>query len=187
MEKLDNYNIEFKGLKDGNHSFEYVIDDSFFKLIEGTLYDNGKVVVDVDLKKSTQMLVFSYTLKGSISTICDNCLEPMDQPVDFTYRTFVKFGPEYEELEDDDIVIIPHEEHKYNIASTIYDLIVISQPIRHLHPLNEEGSPTCDPDMIEQLSNYLVNDSEVDLEDDEVREIDPRWSELKKLLDNNNN
>jgi len=187
VEKLDNYNIEFKGLKDGNHTFEYVIDHSFFSLIEGTLYDNGKVLVVVDLKKSPQMLVFSYTLKGTIDTICDNCLEPMDQPVDFAYRTFVKFGPEYEELEDDDIVIIPHEEHEYNIASTIYDLIVTSQPIRHLHPLNEEGEATCNPDMIDQLSNYLVSEQETGVEDHSEKQVDPRWSELKKLLDNNNN
>jgi len=184
---LSDYDIEFKGLKDGNHTFEYVIDDSFFSLIEGSLYDKGKVHVVVDLKKSTQMLVFSYTFKGAIDTICDNCLEPMEQPIDFSFRTFVKFGPEYEELEDDDIVIIPHEEHEYNIASTIYDLIVTSQPIRHLHPTNEEGESTCNPDMIDELSNYLVNEKEVGSEEAEVREIDPRWSELKKLLDNNNN
>lgn len=187
MRKLNDYSIEFKGLKDGSHRFEYVVDDLFFKLIEGTLYDKGKIHVVVDLIKSTQMLVFNYTFKGTVDTICDNCLESMDQLIDFSFRTYVKFGPEYEELEDDDIVIIPHEEHEYNIASTIYDLIVTSQPIRHLHPTDEKGKSTCNPDMMEKLSNYLVSERVAEVDITEESEIDPRWSELKKLLDNNNN
>lgn len=184
---MSDYDIEFKGLKDGNHRFEFEIDDKFFKLIEGTLYDKGQVHLVVDLKKSPQMLVFDYIFKGTVDTICDNCLEPMEQPFELTYRTFVKFGPEYEELADDDIVIIPHEEHKYNIAPTIYDLIVTSQPIRHIHPDDENGETTCDPEMIDKLSSYLVNEQSLANEENEEGEIDPRWSELRKLLDNNKN
>jgi len=39
------YNIEFKGLKEGLHDFEYEVDNTFFAHFEESLVDNGKVKI----------------------------------------------------------------------------------------------------------------------------------------------
>jgi len=182
--KKGDYNIEFKGLSDGKHRFDYKIDDSFFRLIEDPLYEKGDINLIVEMTKSSQMLIFDLNFEGSIETFCDNCLEAMSQPISYKYQQIVRFGDDYEEV-DDNITIIPREDFKFNIFNVVYDCIVTSQPIRHLHPDDENGESTCNPEMIEELENYLVSES-TSTTDEESDEIDPRWSELKKLLDNNN-
>ncbi len=182
--KKSDYNIEFKGFSDGKHRFDYKIDDSFFRLIEDPLYEKGDINLIVEMTKSSQMLIFDLNFEGSIETFCDNCLEAMRQPISYEYQLIVRLGDDYEEV-DDNITIIPREDFKFNIFNVVYDCIVTSQPIRHLHPDDENGKSTCNPDMIEELGNYLVSES-TSTTDEESDEIDPRWSELKKLLDNNN-
>ena len=182
MKKWKDYNIGFKGLKDGNHQFKYEIDGSFFSLFEGAMYEDGNLNVTIDMKKSSQMLIFDYIVKGNVASVCDVCLEPVKLPVDYSTRVYVKFGQEYEEMSED-IIIIPQEAHEINVAATIYDLIVTSLPIRHVHPTDENGNSTCNPVMIEQLSGYLVEEVN---DDPDEETTDPRWDELKKLLDNNN-
>ena len=41
------------------------------------------------------------------------------------------------------------------------------------------GKSTCDPEMIKNIYNLNTEESTED-------EIDPRWNELKNLMDNNN-
>jgi uncharacterized protein len=45
-----------------------------------------------------------------------------------------------------------------------------------VHPEDKNGKSTCDPEMLEKLRKHVVIiDSEAD----------PRWNELKKLINNN--
>lgn len=180
--RLSDYDIEFKGLSDGKHQFDYNIDSSFFSLMEGSLYEKGNINLIVEMTKSSQMLIFDFNFEGEIEIACDHCLELMKHPLSYDYQFIVRFGEEYEDV-DDNITIIPREEHKFNIFDVVYDCIVTSQPIRHVHPVDENGESTCNPEMIKKLESYMVKESSKETKDDD---IDPRWSELKKLLDNNN-
>ena len=180
---MRDYAIAFKGLKDGKHDFAFNIDSHFFALFETPIYSEGKVRVDVELKKGNQMLIFDFQLSGEVASICDNCLEPIDVPVDCNGKLYVKFGEEYDEPADD-VVVLPHEEHEFNIAQITYDLLVTSLPIRHLHPLDKKGRSTCNPEMIKKLKEYLVeNVSGSRVSEEEP--VDPRWSEFKKMIDKN--
>ena len=94
---------------------------------------------------------------------------------------YIKFGAEAEEL-NDDVIVLPLEDNQINVAQYLYELIILGLPIKHVHPDDENGNSTCNPEMLDKLNEYLVD--EVD-EDEEVNQpIDERWSELKKLLDN---
>jgi uncharacterized protein len=102
---------------------------------------------------------------------------------------YVNFGEEYDEPTEE-IIVLPHESHSINVARFMYEFIVVSLPIRHVHPANEDGTPGCDPDMLEQLDQYLVDEetqpeSEQD-DENEDESIDPRWGELRKLINKNN-
>jgi uncharacterized metal-binding protein YceD (DUF177 family) len=43
-----------------------------------------------------------------------------------------------------------------------------------MHPEDEEGKSNCDPEMLKTLSQHFAEDEE----------SDPRWDELKKLMNN---
>jgi uncharacterized protein len=179
VRKLKEYDIGYKGLKDGNHTFDYSIDADFFDLFENSLYENAQVEAHIDLKKDQQMMVLDFDFSGSVTSVCDNCLESVDIPVDYQTKLYVKFGEVYDEPSEE-IIVLPREDHELNVAQMMYDLVVTSMPIRHLHPFDEDGNRICNPEMVQKLSEYLVDSIP---ESDEGNDNDPRWDELKKLID----
>jgi len=58
----------------------------------------------------------------------------------------------------------------------IYEFIHLALPIRRVHPDDKKGNSTCDPIMLKKLEE-LVIDEDVD--------NDPRWDELKRLMNDN--
>jgi uncharacterized protein len=186
--KMKEYGIAFKGLKDGEHVFEYKLKDAFFELFEQSQVETGDLLATVTLIKSSRMLEFRFSIEGEVGTVCDRCLADVNVPIDYEGTLYVNFGDEYAEPTEE-IVVIPHEAHTFNIASFLYEFIVVSVPIRHIHPDNEDGTPGCDPEMLVRLEEYMVHDDisapdEEEIEDEES--IDPRWDELKKLINKNN-
>jgi len=45
-----------------------------------------------------------------------------------------------------------------------------------VHPDDENGKSTCDPEMLSKLNEYIVSGE---------KGSDPRWNDLKKLMNNN--
>jgi hypothetical protein len=45
-----------------------------------------------------------------------------------------------------------------------------------VHPVDKHGENTCDPVMIKKLEEFII---------EEEKENDPRWDELKKLMNDN--
>ncbi len=194
MDKLKDYSIEFVGLKDARHEWDFDLKASFFELLEDTLVQGGDFKCKVILDKSATLLTFSFEINGECLHPCDDCLDEIVVPIHAVGKLYVKFGEEYEELSDE-IIVIKRDEHQINIAQYIYEFIVLSLPLRVVHPEDEEGNSTCNQEMINKLSNYLVsevNEGESDFKEEfdeqgeeSEGEIDPRWASLKKLIDNN--
>ncbi|PWE00502.1 YceD family protein [Marinilabilia rubra] len=185
--KRKDYDIAFKGLKDGEHLFEFKLGNTFFELFEQPQVETGDLLATVKLIKSSRMMEFQFQIEGEVGTTCDRCLSNVDVPIDYEGTIYVNFGDEYDEPTEE-IVVLPHEAHTFNVAEFMYEFIVVSVPIRHVHPDNEDGTPGCDPEMLEKLNEYMVDedsfpDSEEETEDEP---IDPRWDELKKLINKNN-
>ncbi|NLX73019.1 MAG: DUF177 domain-containing protein [Bacteroidales bacterium] len=181
MKSLKDYSVVFKGLKDGNHSFDFHVDNEFFGLFEDALYEDGEIDVVLNLNKSQQVLIFDFEMNGTLLTLCDNCLDDLSLAIDIESRLYVKFGDEYDEPTED-IIVLPREEYELNVAKFIYDIIVTSLPIRHIHKVNEDGSSECNPEMVKKLSQYLV---EKEPQGEEGDGIDPRWDKLKSIIGNN--
>jgi len=185
--KIGEYGIAFKGVKEGQHLYEYKLGSAFFELFEQPQVETGELLAKVTLTKSTRMLELSFHIDGVVEALCDRCLGLMDVPVTYKGKLFVKFGEVYDEPTEE-IVILPHEEHTVNIARFMYEYIVVSIPIRHVHPDKEDGTPGCDTEMLAQLETYMVDQEPASGQDEENdnEEIDPRWNELKKLKNKNN-
>ena len=89
----------------------------------------------------------------------------------------VKFGDEYND-EYVDILIIPHAEYEINVAQYIYELIILSVPIKRIHPGIKDG--TLQSDILKKLEE--LSPKGLDNKEKKAEEIDPRWNTLKKLL-----
>lgn len=185
MSALKDYSINFKALKDGTHPFEYHIDNRFFALWEDSFYQNGDITIKLTLKKSPQMLKLDYLIKGKIESTCDNCLSPVDVFIDCDACQHVKFGDDFEEITEE-LVVIPRDENEFNVAKTIYDLIVTNLPLRHVHPENKDGKNGCDPAMVEKLASYMVGNDQAKSDKENLPLNDPRWDALNRLTEKNN-
>jgi uncharacterized protein len=183
--KMKEYGIAFKGLKDGEHIFEYTLGNAFFELFEQSLVKAGDLKATVTLKKSSRMLEFHFSIEGEVGTFCDRCLGNLNIPVNCEGNIYVNFGDEYDEPSEE-FVVLPHEEHTFNVAKFMYEFIVVNLPIRHVHPDKEDGTPGCDPEMLERLGEYMVDENTAGENTEDGERIDPRWEDLKKLLNKNN-
>ena len=74
--------------------------------------------------------------------------------------------------------MLPHGAYEINIQQYIYELIVLSVPIKRIHPGVEDG--TLSSDILEKLKELSPKLDDEQKEDN--KEIDPRWNTLKKLL-----
>jgi uncharacterized metal-binding protein YceD (DUF177 family) len=174
MSNLSQYNIAFKGLSIGKHLFEFEIDGRFLGEFDGGVVDQGQVKVQLTLDKQGSLMTFWFDLKGTVRVQCDRCLEMYDQPVEGLERIFVRLG-EKENTEGEDLIWVSTNDYQLNVAQLIYEFICLAIPIKKVHPEDENGNSTCDPEMIEKLNKYVVRD---------IDQGNPVWKDLKKLLDN---
>ena len=176
MNYLSQYTIPFSGLKEGEHLFDFSADDRFFAGFEESEITKGSVTIQIKLEKRSTYLRLNFVLKGEVELICDRCLENYLQPIKKSYPMLVKFS-ETETDDGDEVIYIHPGSHQVEVAGLIYEFIVLSIPIRHVHPKGKKGETLCDPEMIHKLDEYKAPES------DESSPIDPRWNELKKIID----
>lgn len=179
MNYLSKYEIPFKGLKEGNHQFKFELDDRFFEKFENSEVEKGILKAKVNLTKQSTLLILEMAVKGKVELMCDRCLNNYQQKIKNKSKLFVKFGIEAKEMSDD-VIVIPLDEYHINAAQYLYELVILGLPIKHVHPDDKDGNSTCDPEMVEKLNEYLVDEEDFE----EKHPIDDRWNELKKLLDN---
>lgn len=168
------YIIPIGGLKDGKHKFDFEIGNSFFEGFEESEVKEGELIADVSLEKRSTHLDLFIDIKGRVMINCTRCLEAFSWPVESGSRLLVKFGNTEEEI-DPEIIYLPFGENELDLEQRFYEDILLSLPIRRIHPDDSEGNSTCDPLMLKRLE---------ELKSDEPG-IDPRWNELKKLMNDN--
>lgn len=169
MKSLDSFIIPFRGLKPGIHGYDLQIDPSFFDQFEQSIIREGTLSVHIDLEKEERMLLFHFSIDGTITLPCDRCTEPLSLPISGNERLIVKFGEEFTEL-DEEVQIIPETETHFNVAPFLYEYIHLMLPMKRIHPEDEKGNSSCDPDMLARLNELLQS-----------RTQDPRWEKLDKL------
>lgn len=178
MRKLKEFTIPFVGLKQGKHQFEYEIDNKFFEHFEYDEFNSANVRVEILLEKKSTLMEFTIKASGTVNVYCDLTNEPYDQPIDSELFLVVKFGQEYND-ENEDLLILPHGEFEVNLQQYIYELIVLAVPSKRVHPGVLDG--TLKSEVLEKLDELSPKEKEIQAEED----IDPRWDKLKNLLNDN--
>jgi len=179
MDWRTKYNLEFKGLKEGLHEFEFKIEDKFFEHFDQEMVSVGDLDVKVELEKRNTFMKLYFDINGWVELTCDRCLDVYRQKINQQNELFVKFSEnDYED--DDEVIWLLPEEYKINLAQVIYEYIVLGIPMKHVHPDKKNGESGCNPEMIERLDNHIPQE-----EEEEEKNSDPRWEALRKLKNNN--
>jgi len=170
MEKENEFLIPVSGLALGVHHFRFDINDDFFADMDYSEVKQGQVTVSLEVVREETVLNMTFHIEGTVRVPCDRCGDEFDIPIQNEQVFCIKLGAEEVE-ESDDVVVVPAEEHAYDIRSLIYEYIILSIPMHRVHPDGE-----CNPEALALLSN----DSEPD-SDNEEDTMDPRWAALKDL------
>lgn len=174
MDKLRNYDIEFIGLKQGKHEFQFEINKAFFELFDTEQeFTNPKITVNVLLDKHSTFLEFWIKTTGTVNLVCDITNENFEHPIENEIKVLVKFGEEYDDS-NEEVITIPNTDHAFNIAQLIYEDVVLSIPMKKV-------SPNVSEEDLEILEKFSPKEQEEETNED----IDPRWEALKKLKDKN--
>ena len=172
---------------------EFLLDNLFFANIDGPEVQKGKLKVVLSVKKTSRAFDLDFQIEGIVFVPCDRCLDDVELPINTSEKLVVKFGREHGG-EGDNIIIVPEEEGDINVAWLIYEFIALAIPMKHVHAPGK-----CNKGVTGKLSKHLRGsadeDKDADMDDmsDEVitddeeseTQTDPRWNELKKILDNN--
>lgn len=174
MMKQKEFSIPFSGLKQGKHNFDYTINNQFFESFGYDEFNGADIALNVVLNKLGTMLEFEMGAQGTVNINCDLTAEPFEQPISDKLKLVVKFGEEFND-EDDEILVIPHGEHQVNIAQYVYEMLVLAVPQKRIHPGVIDGS--LQSEALKRLEELRPKEDK-----ETIKENDPRWDELKKLL-----
>ena len=176
VKKIGEYVVRFSELKEDTETFEYSLEEKFFQLYTSNDWESGKIRAIVTAEKRVDGITLVFDLRGELTVVCDRCLDAFPHQVSASETLFVKYGLIEEEL-DDNIVVVSKEENQIDLGKYLYEYLVLSLPVKRVHPDQADGNPGCNPEMLARLNKHIVT------EDTEV--TDPRWDELKKLMDKN--
>jgi uncharacterized metal-binding protein YceD (DUF177 family) len=176
MEDLKDFDISFVGLKEGNHQFEYLIEKEFFDFFNYDELNDSKIVVNLNFYKKATIFELNFSFSGWVELACDITNELFQEPIKFNNDLIVKFGAAYND-ENEELLILPHNEFKVNVSQFIYETIVLSLPLKRVHPGVEDG--TLKSEILEKLKELEPKEVKHKSENED---IDPRWNKLKNIL-----
>lgn len=193
MGKFTEFKLMLKSMPKGINTFEYRIGKQFFVNMENAEVRDADLQVTLKVNYNGVFYDFDFKVDGTVTILCDRCLDDLVIPIEATYHTVVKYGESYDDSSDE-MLVIPESDNSLNVAYMLFDTVMLAIPIKHVHPLGK-----CNKAMSALLKKHRSrqeDDEDAELEDELIGEMDqmdssdtptdPRWDELKKLNDNNN-
>ena len=179
MEQIGLYTIAFKGLKNGEHTFDFQVDNKLFEAFEAEEIKGGDCSVRATLVRSESMLELNITIEGEVICECDRCLEDCPIAIDYEGDLVVKFSEETD-FYDGDVMWISPSEDMLDLTQYIYESIVLSLPYSRVH---EEGE--CNPEMLasfQEISEEELEALEAQVEEEDVVALDDRSMSILEAL-----
>ena len=168
---LSKYKISFAGLKEGQHNFNFDIDNHFFLFYDYKEFNSCKIKIDVEFTKKSNLLELLIKSHGIINLNCYVSNESFDFSHSSKSKLVVKFGQKLNN-EDHELLIVPNGTYEINISQQLYEMIVLSLPLKVVHPGINDG--TLNTKVLDKLKDFDINNTS-------PGGTDPRWDKLKEL------
>lgn len=177
--RLDEFEIAFVKLKDGAHHYSFELDSTFFQEFDYQTAGDAAIRAELKLEKQSHLFQLQLFVDGYMNVACDRCLEALPFPVRAERNLLVKqqvvgarMQPGLIE-EDDDLMLVGHNEISFSVAPLFYDLSILALPL--VKNCDDLSVKPCNRVMLEKLESLSG------AEDTETNQ-DPRWEKLKELL-----
>lgn len=186
MGKFTEFKVPLKSLTQGQHQYRYHLGHDFFTAMECTDVRGADLDVLLTVTLAGDLYNLHFDISGEITLVCDRCLDNLAWPVAETYDIAVKYGDAYNDTSDT-LLEIPHGDPDLNVAYMLYDTVMLSIPIKHVHP---QG--TCNRAMAMRLKRHGadeaaqgldLDDLDTGQDDNPTAATDPRWDALRGLMD----
>ena len=181
MHGFELLDIDLKGLTTDALEFSQLLDDEYFRSLDGASVTQGKVNAHVSLTKAAGGdFALTVSIDGTVTVACDLCLDDMDQHGEGEASFVVKLGTE--SSEDDQLIVVDENQGILSLGWIIYETIALAIPIKHVHAPGK-----CNAAMTEKLRELTsggapeAGESATRSGDGADDVIDPRWQKLRDL------
>lgn len=174
MDRLDTYKVDLKAVATGTLVREWHVGSDFFADVQSVDIQSGALDVRLCARSVGDAVKMQFSIEGEVQVPCDRCLEPMTLPVHVERELTARWGAEYDD--DGETITIPEGTGEVNVAWNVYEFISLEVPMRHVHP---DGQ--CQGEGARLLEQYATEEPG----EEQEAPVDERWSELKRILDNN--
>ena len=158
------FEIAWQGLKPGPHTYTYDIDDRFMQEREvDESFSNWDARITLVFDKHESFFMCHFDVDGNVTVPCDRCGD------DFKLRLWDEFdlvikltGEDSVNEDEDDVVFIPRSETVLDISGWLYEFLMLSVPLQHIHPDKEDGTSGCNPlalNLLDKLSEPAQPDN----------------------------
>jgi uncharacterized protein len=180
--KKNAYQIEFGGLKNGWHDFQFDINETFFdedrkSEMELSIFHFS---IDCRLEKQSTLIVLELSLKGYLDLSCDRCLIAYKHPIQHEERMVVKFASVSEQVHTEELIEIPFGEHQLKLDHVFYEMLLLALPMKRIKPDCKSNAKTCDINVLKKLEDFIPE------EKNDNTDPDSPWSVLKNIKFNQN-
>jgi uncharacterized metal-binding protein YceD (DUF177 family) len=151
--------INISNLSEGVHTYDLTEDSG--KLGLDSRFQ-GIVGAHVTLEKSMNQILASVNASCKGIFICDRCARDFGSEIAAEFTSVYSWEADEVQEEEDDFYILQSDDNIIDIAGTVKEYLTLSIPAKLL----------CNRDDCE-IPPYSVDTEE---------EIDPRWAQLKKLV-----
>jgi uncharacterized metal-binding protein YceD (DUF177 family) len=159
------FEIPWFGLKEGIHEFRYEVNDKVIEELGHEHPDMSGLETSVVLKfdKKSSFFLLHFDIDGKVDVACDRCGDTFSMRLWDEFDMVVKLTGETEENEEQeeeeaDVAFIPRSETVLDVSGWIYEFIMLSIPMQHIHPDKEDGTTGCNPEALKLLEKMSGQD-----------------------------
>ena len=156
------FRIPLNGLVSGSNQYHWDAGIEFFQEFENTEMQSADFIVDAEALKTGRKITVHISIEGTVTVLCDRCMEDLQMPIDDEIDVEVAYGEEdaiNDDSDEDKEVIekvwVPDGETDIDLSQIVYDYICLGLPMQRFHP---EGQ--CNKAAIERLENGVTTASE---------------------------
>jgi uncharacterized protein len=169
---ISDFDINIHSLENRTYDYQLKGSDSFFHIFEQEIVEGGDFIVNLSLEKTSALIRLKFNIDANLKLVCDRSLEEFTENFKIDEIHIFKFGEVAQEISDE-MEVLAFGTPKINIAELISDFILLSVPIKKLHPKYREEDEG-------EEGKLIYIDPTIELKKN-VTDVDPRWSALYKL------
>lgn len=151
MAQSTDFILNLASIPEGEFEREFRCGIELFQNMENDAVSEADLQIRLDGEHRNDVYKCLFSIKGYISIPCDRCLDPMKFDLDVDYELAIRYADEYDDSRDA-LLVLPWSQRQFDIAPVIYDTVLLSIPLRHVHPEGE-----CNQEMIGKITLHSID------------------------------